>query len=211
MKLYGLNDMVKAGCHDCQGCSACCRGMGDTVLLDPCDVYRLTKGLQKNFDELFTNCVELHVEKGLLLPNLRMGDDDACVFLLKEGRCAIHEFRPGLCRAFPLGRSYEDGKLGYFLLEDCPMGNKTKVKVEKWLGTPEPKAYQEFLISWHYLVKDIKSRAAALAAREDETLKEMNMLFLNTFYIRPYDPGKDFYSQFKERKEEFILLQTAGS
>ena len=203
MKLYGLNDMVKAGCHDCQGCSACCRGMGDTILLDPSDVYRLRKGLQKRFEELFGACMELHVEEGLLLPNLRMGEGDACVLLLKEGRCGIHEFRPGLCRAFPLGRNYEDGKLSYFLLEDCPMQNKTKVKVEKWLGMPESKAYQEFLVSWHYLVKDIKSRAAVLAAREDDKLKEMNMLFLQTFYIRDYLMDKDFYSQFRMRQEEF--------
>lgn len=203
MKLYELNDMVKAGCHDCQGCSACCRGMGDTILLDPYDIYRLKKGLDKDFEELLESYMELHVEEGLLLPNLRMGKDDACVFLLKEGRCGIHESRPGLCRAFPLGRSYEDGKLSYFLLEDCPMQNKTKVKVEKWLGMPESKAYQEFLVSWHYLVKDIKSRAAVLAAREDEALKEMNMLFLQTFYIRDYLMDKDFYSQFRMRQEEF--------
>lgn len=203
MKLYELNDMVKAGCHDCQGCSACCRGMGDTILLDPYDIYRLKKGLDKDFEELLESYMELHVEEGLLLPNLRMGKDDACVFLLKEGRCGIHESRPGLCRAFPLGRSYEDGKLSYFLLEECPMQNKTKVKVEKWLGTPESKAYQEFLVSWHYLVKDIKSRAAVLAAREGDKLKEMNMLFLHTFYIRDYLMDKDFYSQFRMRQEEF--------
>lgn len=27
-RLYDENDMVKAGCDDCKGCSACCRGMG---------------------------------------------------------------------------------------------------------------------------------------------------------------------------------------
>ena len=206
MKLYGLNEMVRAGCHDCQGCSDCCRGMGDTILLDPCDIYRLTKGLRKSFTELLEDCVELHVEEALLLPNLRMGKEDACIFLLEEGRCGIHEFRPGLCRAFPLGRNYEDGKLSYFLLEECPMENKTKVKVEKWLGMPDSKPYHIFLTDWHYLIKDLKSRAAALATREDEKLKEMNLLFLQTFYIRAYLTEKDFYSQFKERREEFSAI-----
>ena len=27
-RLYSSGDMVKADCHDCAGCSACCRGMG---------------------------------------------------------------------------------------------------------------------------------------------------------------------------------------
>ena len=40
-KRYGANDMVKVGCDDCRGCSACCRGMGDSIVLDPMDLYRL--------------------------------------------------------------------------------------------------------------------------------------------------------------------------
>ncbi|MCH5275542.1 MAG: YkgJ family cysteine cluster protein [Lachnospiraceae bacterium] len=210
MKLYGLNDMVRTDCRDCQGCSTCCRGMGDTILVDPYDTYRMEKGIAKSFEELLDNYVELHVEDGLLLPNLRMEDEkNACVFLLEEGRCSIHRDRPGLCRAFPLGRNYEDGQLHYFLLEDCPMENKTKVKVEKWLGTPDPKTYQEFLIDWHYFVKDLKNRAAVMAAApENQKLKEMNLLFLQTFYIRPYDRKRDFYEQYRERREEFCSVLT---
>ena len=40
-KLYDANDMVKVGCDDCKGCSSCCRGMGESILLDPMDIYRL--------------------------------------------------------------------------------------------------------------------------------------------------------------------------
>mgnify|MGYP006990369988 CR=1 FL=1 len=32
MKLYDLNDMVKAGCRDCQGCCDCCCGMGQSIV-----------------------------------------------------------------------------------------------------------------------------------------------------------------------------------
>ena len=32
-KRYGANDMVKVGCDDCRGCSACCHGMGDSIVL----------------------------------------------------------------------------------------------------------------------------------------------------------------------------------
>ena len=34
-KLYDSNDMVKADCHDCEGCCDCCQGMGDSVILYP--------------------------------------------------------------------------------------------------------------------------------------------------------------------------------
>ena len=51
-KRYGANDMVKVGCDDCRGCSACCNGMGDSIVLDPMDVYRLEKKLGKTMEEI---------------------------------------------------------------------------------------------------------------------------------------------------------------
>ena len=51
-RLYGLNDMAKLGCNDCAGCSSCCRGMGNTIVLDPYDVWRLTGGLGVSLQQL---------------------------------------------------------------------------------------------------------------------------------------------------------------
>ena len=48
-KRYGANDLVKVGCDDCRGCSACCHGMGDSIVLDPMDVYRLGKDDGRDF------------------------------------------------------------------------------------------------------------------------------------------------------------------
>lgn len=48
-KLYTENDMAKVGCNDCQGCSACCQGMGESIILDPADIYRLSSGLIMDF------------------------------------------------------------------------------------------------------------------------------------------------------------------
>ena len=48
-KLYGLDDMVKADCAGCEGCHACCTGMGTSVVLDPFDAYRMTVGTGKTF------------------------------------------------------------------------------------------------------------------------------------------------------------------
>ena len=36
-KLYTSNDLVKADCGDCEGCHACCTGMGSSIVLDPLD------------------------------------------------------------------------------------------------------------------------------------------------------------------------------
>ena len=96
-KLYGSGDMVKVGCDDCRGCSACCRGMGSSIVLDPYDVFRLETGLGLSFEGLLAESVELNLVDGIILPNLKMsGEGEACTFLNEEGRCRIHPFRSGI-------------------------------------------------------------------------------------------------------------------
>jgi Fe-S-cluster containining protein len=205
-KLYGNNDMAKISCHDCRGCSSCCRDMGDTIWLDPYDVFSLTLHLRKSFEELLKKEVELHVEDGLILPNLRMVENlsaeyqTACSFLNEEGRCSIHPFRPGFCRLFPLGRNYEDGKLAYFVLKDaCPAKEKSKIKINKWLNVPKLKDYENFLIEWHTLTKAL--RAYFTEHLEDDAVnKAINMKCLQLFYMTAYE-GEDFYSSFSNRME----------
>ena len=115
-RLYSSSDMVKADCGDCKGCSACCQGMGSSILLDPYDIYRLSTGTGLTFEDLLKGRIELNMSDGLILPNLKMaGEKEACSFLNGEGRCSVHPFRPGFCRLFPLGRRYENGSFQYFL------------------------------------------------------------------------------------------------
>lgn len=201
-RLYGLNDMVKAECNDCQGCSACCRGMGSSIILDPLDIYRLCAVDQQSFEQLLTDKVELNVVKGIILPNLKMvGESEQCAYLNREGRCSIHPSRPGICRIFPLGRIYENNSFQYiFQVHECKKSNKTKVKVSKWIDTPDLKKNEEFIIQWHYFIKGLQELIQKLT---DETqVKQLNLFVLNTFYLKPYDTSKDFYEQFGQRMEE---------
>lgn len=209
-RLYTGNDMVRAGCGDCKGCSACCSGMGESVILDPLDLFRLTVGLGNTFESLMGDKIELNVVDGIILPNLKMRDGtETCGFLNEAGRCSIHPLRPGICRLFPLGRYYGSGEdqsravnqkrsFRYFLqVHECPAPNKTKVKVEKWVDTPDLKRYEQFVCDWHYFLEDVQKR---LETEQDEnTVKNANLFLLKLFYIKPYDKEMDFYSQFAER------------
>ena len=206
-RTYGCNDMAKVGCHDCNGCFSCCQDMGQSIWLDPYDTYHLTRGLRKSFEELLTKEIELHVEDGLILPNLCMVEKRKenggqqvleCSFLNDEGRCSVHSFRPGFCRLFPLGRNYEGNKLSYFVLENaCPVPNKSKVKIEKWLNIPRIRDYEAFLIKWHGLTKGL--RFFYEDNQENEAvIKAVNMQFLQIFYLTPYGETS-FYPQFEER------------
>lgn len=198
-KLYDENDMVKAGCNDCKGCSSCCRGMGDSIILDPLDIFRLTAALGKTFQELLEAYVELGVVDGVILPHLKMtGAEEKCAFLNKEGRCSIHPYRPGICRLFPLGRYYENGSFRYFLQNrECEKTNRTKVKVSKWIDTPDLKENRAFITDWHYFLNDCEE---LLSESEDDAFKKnLNLYLLNLFFIRPYEAESDFYEQFRKR------------
>ncbi len=200
--LYDSNEMIKAGCNDCQGCFDCCVDMGQSILLDPYDIYLLEKNLHCTFEMLLQDKVELQLSDGLILPNLKMQHGTSrCGFLNEEGRCSIHAFRPGLCRLFPLGRNYKDGELKYFLLENvCGKQSHSKVKIKKWLGISEMKQYEKFLVDWHYFRKELQQTIET--ADTTETVKEINLKMLAVFYQTPYEET-DFYEQFLMRLQNW--------
>lgn len=198
-KIYELNDMVRAACNDCEGCHSCCEDMGDSIILDPFDIYQLMQGMHVTFEQLLKDKIELHMVDGMILPNLKMSEvTNCCTFLNEEGRCSIHQFRPGICKLFPLGRIYQDEKLTYFLqMNGCKKEKRSKIKVSKWLDTPELKNNQQYLIDWHSFRKQME---AIIGETPDEnTVKTITMFLLNTFFVNPYDVEKDFYQQFYER------------
>lgn len=201
-KLYDMNDMVKADCNDCKGCSACCQGMGQSILLDPLDIYQLTKGLHTTFEQLLAEAVELNVVDGVILPNLAMtGEREACFFLNEEGRCIVHEHRPGICRLFPLGRYYENNDFKYFLqIHECKNPNKTKVKVKKWIDTPNLQENKKYVLDWHYFIDDVQNKLAQIA--DDNMIKKIDMFILQHFFVERYTDSEDFYSQFNMRLEK---------
>ena len=203
-KLYTSNDMAKTDCGGCQGCSACCHGMGTSITLDPLDFHRLSSGLGRSFNELITGPIELNVVDGIILPNLKMtGKDEACAFLDQNGRCSVHLIRPGICRIFPLGRFYEDGSFRYFLqIHECPKPNRTKVRIRKWIDTPKYQKYEKYISDWHYYIKGLQEYA--IENIRTDAVQKLSMQVLTTFYVQPFNPDHDFYEQFYER------LQTAS-
>ena len=200
-RLYTAKDMVRADCHGCEGCSACCHGMGESIILDPYDVKKKKKMEGFSFAESIGRTIELNVVDGVILPNLMMsGEKESCGFLDQEGRCGIHPYRPGICRLFPLGRFYEEESFRYFLQKDeCPKA-RTKIKLSKWLDTPELSRYEEFVLHWHYLVKDLEEKVSGGGVEES---KKWNMSLLKLFYFSPYDSSQDFFAQYENRCQLF--------
>lgn len=211
-KLYELNDMVRADCKDCKGCSACCHDMGNTIILDPLDIHRLSMALGLTFEEMIDEKIELHIVDGMILPNLKMDHlNKSCVFLNSQGRCLIHNARPGICRLFPLGRYYENRGFKYFLqIHECRNENRTKIKIKKWIDTPDLKDNQKFIADWHYFLKDLQ--ALVEKSTNEELRRKVTLYVLQTFYVNGYDALGDFYEQFNSRLEKAreIVTDTCG-
>lgn len=197
-KRYRAEDMVKADCGGCKDCSACCHGMGESIVLDPLDVWRLCRAEKTTMQELMRTSAELHVVDGVILPNLRMtGKEDGCYYLNEDGRCRIHGARPGICRMFPLGRIYENGGMSYFLqLHECKKESRSKIKVKKWIDTPNLKQYEQYILSWHYFLEAAEEKTGQ---ENGMNQKEISLHILKNFYFAPYSDTEDFYIQFKER------------
>ncbi len=200
--LYDDNDMVRIGCNDCEGCSECCRFASDTIILDPSDIFRLEKCLNTGFEGICGRYAGLRMVDGITLPHLLIDENKGCLFLNDEGRCSIHEWRPGNCRLFPLARIYENGDFRYFIQKnECVSPLRVKVKISKWLGIDRLQDYRRFLNEWHNILKSTGEKLATLGTEEQKTLI---LKLLQIFYVSPYDTGDDFYRQFDERVNLFL-------
>lgn len=209
---YGSNDMAPIGCDDCNGCSSCCREMGDTVIQDPYDFWlfssnmRLAGGIPVSFEILISpdGPWELSVHDGIVLPNIKMVEDGRCPFLSNNGRCSIHKIRSGLCRLFPLCRSFEaDGTINYYVLGselgcEKQKGAGEPVVIKEWLGIDNIEKYEQYQIAWHSMKKKL---AEYMTECNPERAQQLQAMFLAHFYGKNY--GKDFFREFEGRLEEF--------
>jgi Fe-S-cluster containining protein len=207
-KFYASGDKVRVGCNDCEGCSDCCRTTGDSIVLDPYDLYQLTKGLGRTFTDMIEKEIEIRSVDGMILPNIMEHDEehpekeDGCPFLNEAGRCGIHAFRPGFCRLFPVGRYYTgepERSFRYFVQRnECTKKDspRYKVKLRDWLGIPQLSKYEQYICRWHYFLKDV---SRALQMTDPEKSGQVARYVLEIFYVMPYNTQMDFYAQFDMR------------
>ena len=209
-KFYRSSDLARLDTGGCEGCSACCHGMEETIVLDPYDIYRLDQGTGLSFEQLLDGHAKLKVIDGLILPVLDMcGPENTCTFLDENGWCSIHKARPGICRLFPLGRYYEGNDFRYFLqIHECGR-NKAKVRIRSWLDTPNLEQYEDYIRTWHGWTVSLEH---FLEGEPDVLRKKVCIFLLEQFYRRAWDPERDFYVQFQERlREAGERLGIAGS
>ena len=194
-KLYDIEDMVKADTCGCDGCSDCCKDVGDLVVLTPFDIYEMKSFLGVEFDELLGDKIELRENNKISLPYLKMQDKNKnCSFLNEECRCIIHSKRPNICRLFPLGRVYKDNEFKYFLqVGNCPKEDLKDVKVREWIGIENYGENKRFILEWYNFIKALTFRLKFV--RDDKEIDEINKILLDSCY-RINLKEDNFYSVF---------------
>ena len=223
---YGSEDMVPVGVSGCAGCSACCRNTGDSIILDPYDMYMLQKGTGKTFEEMIEREIEIRLVDGLILPNLmqhhgpspheqaedRSGrkadagipgsgtaEEDHCPFLSAAGRCSIHPWRPGFCRLYPMGRYYTEEGFRYILQKDeCVREDRTPVLLRDWIGIEDLPRYEAWVLDWHAFRRRAETAVERLTPRSFDSVTRY---ILQIFFVHPYETGADFYPQYGARME----------
>lgn len=198
-KLYDINDMVKADTRGCDGCSACCHGNINDIVLNPYDMYQIIHNLGMSYDNLDGVKVDLHIEEKLTLPHLKMiGENEACGFLDENERCQIHGYRPSICRLFPLGRCYLDDDFKYiFKAGECIKPNLSKVKVKKWIGIENYEENRKFILAWYKFLKALKWRVKFI--HNDDELEAVNAYLINHFYKIDWHSEEGFYETIDKR------------
>ena len=195
-KLYDIEDMVKADTCGCNGCSDCCKDVGDLVVLTPFDIYEMTTYLNTDFDKLLGDKILLRENNKITLPYLKMQDENKnCSFLDKNGRCTIHSKRPNICRLFPLGRVYQDNDFKYFLqVDNCPEEELKDVKVADWINIENYNENKKFILEWYKFIKALTFRLKFV--RDEKEIAHINEILLDNFYRVKID--NDFYKSFEE-------------
>lgn len=203
--LYSLKDYVPLGCDGCQcfcETAQCCHFSKDTITLDAYDIWQLACA-GSDFTTLFQNgLLALSPVDMVLLPHLNFEKTNCCPFLSDDGRCGIYDFRPGLCRLFPLARGFrEDGVFYLKQVHECPVQKEVPVSVTGWLGLSDATAYEAFCVQWHELLQTQRSRLAA--APDHETLTALSTRFLQLFYFMPYSRSAPFEEQYDLRRKTY--------
>ena len=87
-------------------------------------------------------------------------------------------------------------------IHECQKKDRTKIKVKKWLGIANLKAYENYITLWHAFLKKCETAMADLSAEEAKILQ---IFILRTFYQTPYQAelaaGDAFYSEYEKRRE----------
>ena len=73
------------------------------------------------------------------------------------------------------------------------------MKIKNFLGINRLSEYENYITDWHFFIKDLGDGIREMLQNgEDEAAKNVNMMMLNNFFVKPYEG--DFYEEYTQRR-----------
>ena len=161
--VVGLDDTFR---FHCKMCGKCCTHRED-IMLNPQDVYRIAKALNKAPAEIVTEYCDTYLGQSSRMVIVRLlpqGSVKRCPFL-KDQKCSIHKSKPTVCALYPLGRSMKavnDGRARImeaqveYICQMPTCGDTSEThSVREWLSEFGLLEDEEFFKRWMQLAADI--------------------------------------------------------
>lgn len=210
----GVDDSFK---FHCTMCSSCCYHRED-VLLNPKDVYNISKELGLTPQETIDQYCETYIGGDSRMPIVRLkprGSVQRCP-LLKNHKCSVHKAKPAVCAMFPVGRCLKmdekevkdittDDILYIFQNPGCG-DNKETHTVREWLESFGMSVKDEYFIEWQKTVAElclIFRKAEKMLSQE--TMEKVWVSAYVALYLH-YDMNTDFMDQFEENSQKILEL-----
>ena len=197
----------------CQRCGNCCKGIQDSLMLEPLDVFNLARFLREtnnsvectdDFLERYAHLSTIEGNYPVYLANT-IGDEAKCIFLDSENRCKAYEGRPLVCRMFPFGvaPSVRGSDFRFYICEDHPHHfGAGQVVAKNWISDNFSKEAKAFYRLETSLMADIGKPLAHLSAKEYEE-KAFSLLY--ELYSN-YDIDKPFLPQYEKNCTQIRAL-----
>lgn len=214
-------DNIKIGLDEpfrfhCDQCGKCCIHRED-ILLNPRDLYNVSKELSKTPKEIFELYCECYIGSDSRFPIVRIkprGSIKRCP-LLKDRKCSVHKSKPTVCALFPIGRciSLEQEKkeittedITYiFNKPGCGDDSETHT-VREWLGEFGVPIEDTYFLLWNDVLIKLSSifRQAEKKAHPSLMDKVWDITFIKLYL--GYDMTQDFLPQFEQSSRELVEL-----
>ena len=201
-------------------CGRCCRKAENALMVEPPDIYRLSRFLRSQDAEMRSPDVfldrysqPLWIAEGYPAFVLNtVGPGQACIFL-KDGKCGVYDARPRVCRLYPFGVAPgSNGRdYAYYLCTEQPHHfGSGSVRTGTWISENFSREEREYLKEDYALLPMIGKAAKRMG---EERFKEILFQFLYYRYFN-YDLDKPFLPQYYRNTQaltELLEQANAGS
>ena len=210
-------------CHPGVSCfNRCCHEID--VILTPVDILKIKTEMKLRSDEFLKKYTTLQKLKGTGIPMVKLlmrdNSNGACIFLDKERGCSIYQFRPLVCRSYPLGVASLDPRQSEDTSNDQPSEARFIIREDICMGHREPKTWtlKEWMKdqgtigiesdnkTWLEIVAKLKAMKLSENQKHEISLFIMASYDLDTFWRFVFESS--MLKRFKVEKKTVDLIRS---